>query len=468
METAGLINLDALQRDWIEGSTGKAFYRWVQRCIAQIEAAGEDAQLRGVMILEDDSVRFAAAFFAAVHMGVPVILANPKWRRVEWEKVVALVNPAVIFGNSPISEKLRTGIEHPKAATILIPTGGSSGGVKFAIHTWGTLVAACEGLSSFIGPGAINSCCVLPLYHVSGLMQLVRSFVSEGRIVFPGFKELQAGRFPDFPASSLCLSLVPTQLQRLMAQQRIANRLMAMRAIFVGGASVPGSVEARARELQLPIVLSYGMTETAAMVTALPPDEFLAGNTNAGRPLSHALVKVIRDDGTVCAVGETGHIRIHAKSLFQGYHQCTTSVSHIGYLADDEGYFDSLGRLHIVGRSDRLIISGGEKIDPHEVEQAIMDTGSVEQVLVIGWPDSEWGQKLVAFYIPDVVVSHEGKWEEELRADLANHKIPKQMIQVPILPLNERGKVDRELMAQLIADSEGPAGGHLKSRSGKD
>ena len=453
METAPLFDLNTLKRDWIGGITGKAFFRRVQRRITQIQAGGDDVHVRGVMILEHDPLRFASAFFAAVHMRVPVILANPKWRRVEWEKVVKLVNPAVIFGNSPISEQARASIKHPKSGTILIPTGGSSGGVKFVIHTWETLLAACEGLSSFIGPGPINSCCVLPLYHVSGLMQLMRSFVTEGQIVFPDFKELQSGKFPSFAGSSLCLSLVPTQLQRLMAQKRVANRLMTMRVIFVGGAPVPGSVEERARELKLPVVLSYGMTETAAMVTALPPDEFLAGNTNAGRPLRHALIKVIRDDGSVCPVGETGHIRISARSMFKGYHGRSRGVSKLGYLSDDEGYFDSLGRLHIVGRSDRLIVSGGEKIDPLEVEQAIMNTGAVEQVLAIGWPDSEWGQKLVAFYVPSVVESHEGKWEEELRADLVNYKIPKLMIQVPILPLDERGKVDRKLMEWLIANS---------------
>lgn len=453
METAPLFDLNTLKRDWIEGITGKAFFRRVQRRMTQIEAAGDDAQVRGVMILENAPLRFASAFFAAVHMGVPVILANPKWRRVEWEKAVKLVNPAVIFGSSPISEQERAGIKHPKPGTILIPTGGSSGGVKFAIHSLETLTVACEGLSSFIGPGPINSCCVLPLYHVSGLMQLVRSFVTEGRIVFPEFKDLQAGAFPEFAASSMCLSLVPTQLQRLMAQKKIASRLMAMRAIFVGGSPVPGSVEEQARKLRLPVVLSYGMTETAAMVTALPPDEFLAGNINAGRPLQHALIKVIRDDGSVCPVGETGHIRISARSMFKGYHGRKRGVSKLGYLSDDEGYFDSLGRLHIVGRSDRLIVSGGEKVDPQEVEQAIMNTGAVEQVLVIGWPDSEWGQKLVAFYVPSVVESHEGKWEAELRADLVNYKIPKQMIQVPILPLDERGKVDRKVMEWLIANS---------------
>ncbi len=453
MEKAPLFDLNTLTRDWIEGINGKAFFRRVQRCVALIEVAGEAAQLRGVMILERDPLRFVSAFFAAVHMGVPVILANPKWRRVEWQKVVKLVNPAVIFGNSPISEQVRQGMKHPKPGAILIPTGGSTGGVKFAIHEWETLVAACEGLCSFIGPGPINSCCVLPLYHVSGLMQVVRSFVTEGQIAFSDFKDLQAGKFPSFAASSMCLSVVPTQLQRLMAQQRLASRLITLRAIFVGGSPVPGSVEEQARELRLPVVLSYGMTETAAMVTALPPDEFLAGNTTAGRPLRHALIKVIRADGSVCSVSETGHIRISARSMFKGYHGRSGGVSKLGYLSDDKGYFDSLGRLHVVGRSDRLIVSGGEKIDPQEVEQAIMHTGAVEQVLVIGWPDSEWGQKLVAFYVPSVVESNEGKWEAELRADLVNYKIPKQMIQVPILPLDERGKVDRKQMEWLIANS---------------
>jgi O-succinylbenzoic acid--CoA ligase len=421
--------------------------------MTQIKVAGDDAYARGVMILERDPLRFASAFFAAVYMRVPVIVANPKWRRLEWEEVVRLVNPAVIFGNSPISAQARAGIRNPKPATILVPTGGSSGGVKFVIHRWETLTASCEGLCSFIGPGPINSCCVLPLFHVSGLMQLVRSFVSEGRIAFPAFQDIQSGKFPDFEVGSMCISLVPTQLQRLMAQKRIADRLMALRAIFVGGAPVPCSVEAQARELRLPVVLSYGMTETAAMVTALPPDEFLAGNTNAGRPLSHSLIKVIGEDGEVCSVDQTGRIQISGDSMFKGYHRRRSGITLNGFLTDDEGYFDSVGRLHIVGRSDRLIISGGEKIDPHEVESAIMDTGAVEQVLVVGWPDAEWGQKLIAFYISSGVESNERKWEEELRADLVNYKIPKQMIQVPLLPLDERGKVDRQLMEMLIVNS---------------
>lgn len=450
MEPAHLIDPNALQRDWIEGTTGKALYRRVQCCMTQIEAAGEDARVRGVLLVEADPLRFAAAFFAAVSLGVPVILANPKWQHVEWERVATLVNPAVIFGEAAVSTAARTGIQHPQPGSILIPTGGSTAGVKFAAHTWQTLLAACNGLSELLGEGPIHSCCVLPLFHVSGLMQLVRSFVTAGHIIFTDFKALQAGQLPDFSPGALCLSLVPTQLQRIMAQQNSVDWLRTLRVIVVGGSATPSSVIEQARALQLPVMLSYGMTETAAMVTALPAAEFLAGQTNAGRALSHACIQVLREDGAECRAGESGQIRIRATSMFKGYHGRSGEVSKLGYLSDDEGYFDSLGCLHVVGRSDRLIVSGGEKIDPHEVEQAILHSGQVEQVMVVGWPDSEWGQKLVALYVPRLQLSGKRDWEAELRANLANYKIPKQILQVAALPLNERGKVDRQLIQRLI------------------
>jgi O-succinylbenzoic acid--CoA ligase len=453
MEPAPPFDINALRRDWIEDVPGLLFFQRVQRRIAKIKAAGMGVHTRGVMILESDPLSFAAAFFAATYLRMPVIVANPQWRRLEWEEVEKLVNPVVIFGKSPISEEERSGIRNPLPSTILIPTGGSSGGVKFAIHRWESLAASCEGLSAFIGPGPLNSCCVLPLFHVSGLMQLMRSFISGGRIAFPKFQDLQSGDFPDFEKGTLCLSLVPTQLQRLMSQQRIANQLMSARAIFIGGAPLPAAEAARARALKLPLVLSYGMTETASMVTALCPDEFLAGNTTVGRPLRHADVEVMGAGDLVCAAGTPGRIRIRARSLFQGYHGQSHILGAAGYLTDDEGYFDSQRRLHILGRSDRLIISGGEKIDPQEVEAAIINAGAAEQVLVVGWPDAEWGQKLVAFYVSNVMENDEGKWQQRLRADLVNYKVPKLMIRVPLLPLNERGKVDRQLMELLIANS---------------
>ncbi len=440
----------SLKRDWIEGVTGESFGRRVHRRVVRIEQT-RAAKVRGVLIVERDPVAFAAAFFAAVSVGVPVILGNRRWARREWEALQQVVNPARIFGESPLDVCERHAFDgHPAAGTILIPTGGSSGGVKLAIHTWETLSAACEGVHDFLGEGPMNNCCVLPLYHVSGLMQLMRSFLTGGRIAFPDFQELKEGRFPPFELGTLCLSLVPTQLQRLVVQQRISEHLMLARALFIGGGPLPLSVAEQARALKLPLVLSYGMTETAAMVAALSPDEFLAGESVRLQLLSHVEVETISPEGRHCELGESGRICIRAKSLFLGYHGQRSLDLRAGYLTDDEGVLTEGRRLQVLGRTDRIIISGGEKIDPREVESVIMETGTVEQVMVLGWPDEEWGQKLVAFYVLAGVITDTRKWEEALRADLVNYKIPKLMIQVPILPLDNRGKVDRRLMQSLI------------------
>lgn len=445
--------LKSLSRDWIHGTRGSAFRQRVKRRMAAITSVPEAAS-RGVLIVERKPVAFAAAFFAATRLRVPVILGNPRWGRLEWQEVSACLNPALVFGSSPLPPQRRRGVKPLRPGEILIPTGGSSGGVKFAIHDWDSLTAAWEGLKSFIGPGPYDACCVLPLYHVSGLMQLVRAFLSGGRIAFPDFKELQQGHFPLIEDGLLCLSLVTTQLQRLMTQERVASKLMLVRAVFVGGGPIPDSVAEQARQLRLPIILSYGMTETAAMVAAMPPDEFLSGQTTAGRPLNHAQIDVMCGDDTVCEVGRSGRIRISGQSLFKGYRGSLHGLEADGsYFTDDEGHFDALGRLHVVGRADRLIISGGEKIDPREVEQVIRQTGAVKEVLAIGWPDSEWGQILVAFYTTGGVEGHAGKWEEEIRAELAHYKMPKQMIHVPLLPLNERGKVDHKWIEQILDET---------------
>ena len=255
-----------MKRDWIEGILERTFFGGCSAVLRRLKALAKHAQLRGVMILEQ--IRYGLRrIFCRGASRVPVILANPKWRRVEWDKVVKLVNPAVIFGNSPMSEQARAGHSAPQARSHFDSDWGSTGGVKFAIHQWETLEAACEGLSSFIGHGPINSCCVLPLYHVSGLMQLVRSFVTGGQIAFPGFKAPAGGS--DFRRvtrqSRMCLSLVPTQLQRLMAQPRsrgaIDDELRAILCRRCRGARMPLE-DARPGAVNLPVVLSYGMTET--------------------------------------------------------------------------------------------------------------------------------------------------------------------------------------------------------------
>lgn len=452
MKTTPGLELDnMLQRDWIDGIAGYIFFQEVQQYMKRIEAAHGLATTQGVLIAEPDPIKFATAFFACIHAGVPLILANPKWQRSEWEQLRRQVNPAIVFGNAGIFEvRGSSKMNYPRSGTILIPTGGSSGRLKLAVHTWETLLAACEGFHLFMGSGPIHCCCVLQMYHVSGLMQLMRSFVSGGQIVFTDYRRLEAGQFPEIAAEKLCLSLVPTQLQRLLEEQ--AEWLGNLRAIFLGGAPMSPQLAACARELRLPVIPTYGMTETAAMITALPAKEFLSGNTGVGHPLKHVTIQVVREDGSLCLSEETGRIQIQADSLCLGYHEFPSNILEDGYLSSDEGYLDQKGRLHIAGRSDRLIVSGGEKIDPLEVETAFLNMSTVREALAVGWPDPEWGERLVVFYVPTNGIGNIDIEDlcQRLRAQLVNYKIPRQIIQVEQLPLTIHGKPDRTLMKTLL------------------
>ncbi len=417
-----LFSSEALQRDWIEGISGTDFGERVQSCRAQLEALSPEARAQGALIAEADPIEFAAAFFTAVSWGVPAILANPNWGEREWSELSTLVSPGIFFGSVgvpplgglfPRQNRLKAGLQ---PGSILIPTGGTTGGVKLAVHTWASLTAACRGVQAFLGKGAIDSCCVLPLYHVSGLMQLLRSFITGGCI-----------RFNEDEVAGCCLSYVPTQLQRALTSEDRTQQLTTARAIFVGGAALPESVAIRARELKLPVVPVYGMTETAAMVAAVPAQDFLKDPQAGAVPLG----------GAEFSVEPAGRLRIQSPALFQGYHGQVPIERESGHLTDDEARIDRDGRLHVLGRIDRLINSGGEKIDPCEVEAALLRVEGVDEALVLGQPDSEWGQRVVAYYTGSEV----GDLKQQLRQWLAPYKVPKEWIHVDALPLDTRGKV---------------------------
>ena len=189
---------------------------------------------------------------------------------------------------------------------------------------------------------------------------------------------------------------------------------------------MPESLAKEAREHKLPVMPVYGMTETAAMVAAIPVADFLTDSQAGAIPIGDAKIKI----------DSSGRIRIQSPALFKGYYGGEALDLTRGYLSGAEGYIDENERLHISGRIDRLVISGGEKIDPHEVEDAVGAIAGIKEVLAVGLPDVEWGQKLVVYYTGQELVD----WKKHLKDQLMNYKLPKEMLRVDHLPLDEKGK----------------------------
>jgi O-succinylbenzoic acid--CoA ligase len=394
-----------------------------------------------VVIAERDPARFMDAFALSVASPENVFLCDPAWTPADRAALDGLLGAS---SAGPLAQNLNSSV--PYCGTrgwLMIPSGGSSGRLKFARHDQDTLAAAVRGFRAHFGVGQVNCVGLLPLHHVSGLMAWMRAALTGGSYLPWDWKELEKGSFPVVRGPGWFVSLVPTQLQRLLSRPEAVGWLRGFQAVFVGGGPVwPELAEAAARA-RLPVSPGYGMTETAAMVAALGPEDFLEGRRGSGRPMPHARID-ITDDGLV---------RVSGESLFRGYFPEWRGER--TFTTEDLGNFDDRGILHIAGRRDDLIITGGRKVDPREVEAALRDSGQFSDVAVIGVPDPEWGHAVVACYPGDQPVPNLDQVAFHL-AGLAGYKRPRRFAAIQDWPRNAQGKINRAALLGAFART-GPA-----------
>ncbi len=460
---------------WLLGVESDRFWHLLTHYQQHFQATAP----RDILLTATDPVIFLAAFFAASDRPGRLWLGNPTWGTQEWAQVAAQCQPDLIIGDAPIHLHPPDAAPHPAALTprIHIPTGGSSGNIRFAVHDWDTLMASVHGFQAHFHCAPVNAYCVLPLYHVSGLMQAMRCWLSGGVLAIQSFTALaQAGAIAVLPSPAF-LSLVPTQLQRLlMGDRALIPWLQSFTAILLGGAPLWDSLRDRARDLGLPLAPTYGMTETAAQVATLLPAEFLAGNRSSGRPLPHTHLTICDETGQPLPPLTPGRITLTASSLAREYGGAPLSQP---WQSGDLGYCDADGYLYVLGRDRTLIFTGGEKVLPEEVEAAILQTGLVQDVAVLGIPDGDWGEVVAAAIVPwtspnntpvrvsaDVLLPPltDSPLPEEpfqsliqcltahLKAHLSPYKCPKHWRAFPTLPRNAQGKLLRaELQRWLMA-----------------
>lgn len=440
--------------NWLIGHDSRKFHQLSEQLFLQFTQQKHRESRLTILIAESDPVCFLASFIAACTAHCDIFLCNPNWVEQEWQQVFNLVQPDLILGKQPQSKFPIPRSPFPILSSpfslpnrIMIPTGGSSGKIRFAIHTWETLIASVRGFSQYFEKKQINSFCVLPLYHVSGLMQFMRSFTTGGSMVILPFKDMLAGQGKDIAPQSFFISLVPTQLARLITHDWAEN-LSKFQAVMLGGAPAWGELLEQARLYNIPLAPTYGMTETASQVVTLKPEAFLAGNNSCGQILPHAQVTIRSSSGEILGTNQTGIITIQADSLALGYHlpgETLNLKSQISNLkSDDLGFFDDQGYLNIVGRSSNKIITGGENVFPAEVEAAIQATQLVTDVCVTGLPDSHWGQIVTAVYVASSQAVSPAILQTAIEDKLTKYKRPKHWVSLDSLPRNLQGKVNYE------------------------
>ena len=307
---------------------------------------------------------------------------------------------------------------------LVVPTSGSSGEPKGVLLPAGALTASADAAVQRLG-GPGRWLLALPVTHVGGLQVVLRAL--------RGGAEPAVATTSDFarataalPAGRRYTSLVPTQLGRLLARPDDRAALAAYDAVLLGGAAAPAPLLQQAREAGVRVVTTYGMSETSG------------GCVYDGLPLPGVRADVAAD----------GRVRLSGPVVARGYRLRPDLTARAfaggGFRTGDLGALTPDGRLVVLGRADDVVVSGGEKVAPAAVEAALAEHPAVAEVVVVGAPDPEWGERVLA-----VVVLHPGSRLEldEARAHVAARvsraAAPRELRVVAALPLLPSGKPDR-------------------------
>jgi O-succinylbenzoic acid--CoA ligase len=401
--------------------------------------------MSAIAVFHADHAEHLREAMRAHEAGLPVFLGNPRWAVAEREEAARqLPRGTTILGTSLEPRGLGT-CDWPKnwRARVMIPTGGTGGKVKFIIHSAETLKAAVLGLrDALVARGlspVLHGVTCTPPWHVSGFLPAIRARVTGGtHLVVDGrFAESTALPCVELPANGTkIISLVAAQLSRLLARADGEAWLKKFDVILLGGAATPPTLLAEIRARRLPVFLTYGATETAAACALCPPEKIWAGETIRGMPLPGVRFTTTAD----------GIITVAAPSLGLGVWPDGPMAN--PWTSGDRGDVAADDSVRITGRADRVIITGGEKIDPARVEQALLATGLVREALVLGMVDATWGEVVTACVVAGP--------ETEAALRLACERLepaarPRRYVFVPVMPTNASGKPDRAAIAKLTA-----------------
>lgn len=333
-------------------------------------------------------------------------------------------------------------------ATIIL-TSGSTGTPKAVVHSLSAHVSAARAANANmpLGPGNVWLLS-LPLYHVSGLAILFRCALAGATIALPrrgASLEEELAR-----TGATHASLVPTQLIRLLKSDRGTALLRKMKGVLLGGAPMDDALVKRAWKSGIPLVRSYGMTETAAQICATEPGAPLEDLYTSGRPLIPETLRIAKD----------GSIEVRGPTVFMGYYgedgEIRKPETKDGWFrTGDRGQLDDNGRLCLAERDDAMFISGGENIYPEEIEQAIELLPEVDKAAVAPMPDPEYGSVPAAFLLMhDALPIQPERLKQALSRTLPRYKIPNVFLPWPE-HLQEGIKPDRKaLYAELLKGIE--------------
>ncbi len=416
------------------------------------------------------SVEALMVYLACVRAGYVLLPMNTGYTPAEVAHLVGDAEPVVVLDDASLAaiaveaDSMPTGLEVHRAGpddlAAILYTSGTTGRPKGAMLSQRNLAANSATLAGLWGFTADDVLLhALPIFHTHGL------FVATNCTVAVGASMVFLDRFDPVEVTAAlphCTVMmgVPTFYTRLLAHPGFDVAACASMRLFISGsapllASVHDEFRARTGHA---ILERYGMTETS-MLTSNPLDGDRRPGT-VGFPLPDVQVRVVDDQGAPVPTGEVGGVEVRGPNVFAGYWRrpelTDTEFTPDGWFrTGDVGTFDGDGYLHLVGRSKDLIISGGLNVYPKEVESVLDELDGVLESAVIGVPDPDFGEAVVAVVVADGSAAPDpAVLREAARRQLAPFKVPKRVHLVEALPRNAMGKVEK---AVLRREYGGPA-----------
>lgn len=409
-----------------------------------------------VAVLSDNSIEYALLFFAAMRSGFILMPLNSRLKLNDYKEQMELAGCRLLIFQKKYADRIvnldcqSISIEQIGSAQktkqsdaklsidlnadgLIMFSSGSRTKARGVVLSWANLYYSALGIQERLDLDAHNSwLATLPFYHIGGISILFRSMLGGfGSIIFDRFDPEQILKaIQSHPASYL--SVVPTMLDDLISFDRNGT-LKKAKGIIVGGDGLNRKVRRKLKEVHLPVMTTYGMTETGSMVTLASITDFEKRPGGSGKVLPYRKINV----------SDSNEILVGGKSVAVRYLGSDTGLAENGFFATgDLGRMDDDGNLIVTGRSDDMIISGGENIDLNRITNALLKLPSIQNAVAIGRDDPKWGQRPIAFVeLNDKEISAE-KIIELLRAELPSIYIPDGIIIVDQLPKTGSGKYD--------------------------
>ena len=341
----------------------------------------------------------------------------------------------------------------PESVALILHTSGTTSRPKMVPLSQANLAASARNIAATLRLTPADRCLnVMPLFHIHGLMAPVLASLAAGGAVVcaPGFDALRffAWLRAERPT---WYSAVPTMHQAILARAKrnaqIAHESK-LRFIRSSSASLPPQVMGELESVfGAPVIEAYAMTEAAHQMCSnpLPPAPRKAGFVG---PAAGPEVAIMNAEGALLGVGEEGEVVIRGENVTSGYlgnEQANAAAFHGGWFrTGDQGVMDADRYLKITGRLKEVINRGGEKVAPLEVDEALLDHPSVEQVCTFALPHAKLGEEVAAAVVlRDGATATERELRRFVRARLADFKVPRRVVFVPEIPKGPTGKVQR-------------------------